>query len=203
MPYIIRPRRRHSAIAATCAALFALGAGSAQAAPPSKEAACKEPALSQPFLNEGDSRYYALAPGQTTESFGGSGWTLSGGATVKSTTLPNGQTGTVLDLPSGSKAVSPVFCVTSEYPTARARVRNVVGTKGVGFFVSYAETKTEIKPASGGQLVGSGTAWTLSNDMNMRPGALEGWQKVQIELVALADKSEYQIDNLYIDPYRR
>jgi hypothetical protein len=44
----------------------------------------------------------------------------------------------VLDLPSGSKAVSPTICVTTEFPTARTMVRNVVGAEGVFFYVSYA-----------------------------------------------------------------
>ena len=52
----------------------------------------------------------------------------------------------VLDLPSGSKAVSPTICVTSSYPTARTMVRNVIGAEGVFFYVSYAGTKTWATP---------------------------------------------------------
>src|SRR5438874_1204907 len=121
MPYIVRPRRFPGGVVAACAALLVFGAASAQAATsPAKETSqCKEPTLTQPFQDAGDNNYYVLAPGQTPGNFEGTGWTLSGGASIKTTTLADGSTGYVLDLPSGSKAVSPSFCVTSLYPTER------------------------------------------------------------------------------------
>src|SRR6202007_2713862 len=95
---------------------------------------CGEGEFSQPFTSFKDNNWYTLVPGQSAEGFNGEGWELSGGASVQTTTLPDGSTGTVLDLPSGSKAVSPRTCVTSWYPTARAYVRNVVGGEGVQFY---------------------------------------------------------------------
>jgi hypothetical protein len=211
MPYMVRPRRFPSSALATCVALLVLGAGSAQAAK-SKESSlltltqasqCVEPTLTQPFLYEGDSHYYTLTPGQAPDNFGGSGWVLSGGASIKKTTLQDGSTGSVLDLPSGAKAVSPNFCITSEYPTARPVVRNVVGSSGVFFYVSYFGTSTWEDPKNTGQFHGSGSQWTVPPPINMQPENVLGWQIVRLTLVGGGTTSDYQLYNLYIDPYRR
>jgi hypothetical protein len=205
MPYIVRPRRFPSGAVAACTALLVFGAASAQAASsPAKETSqCKEPVLTQPFLYAGDSNYYVLAPGQTPDNFEGTGWTLSGGASITTTTLADGSTGYVLDLPSGSKAVSPSFCVTSLYPTARTLVRDVSGSQGVYLNVSYEGTATWNKPKNTGQVHGSGTAWTLSTPVNLQPENVTGWQVLRLTLVPGGTKSDFQLYNLYIDPYRR
>src|SRR5690349_19314461 len=85
---------------------------------------CVENELSQPFLYAKDTNLYTLIPGESPVNFGGEGWQLSGGAQIVTETLQDGASGQVLDLPSGSEAVSPVICVTSAYPTARGIVRN-------------------------------------------------------------------------------
>jgi hypothetical protein len=185
-------------------AVAACGAFSVPAASASVDtSACHDPELSQPFRSWNDDRSYTLVPGQTADNFDGSGWTLSGGATITTTTLGEGATGSVLDLPSGSVAESPVICVKSDYPIARMMVRNVIGGDGVFFYVSYAGTKTETKPKNTGQLHGKGTDWTLSNPLNVDPGKSDGWQRVRIFLVAGGDSSEFQIYNLYVDPRMR
>ncbi len=165
--------------------------------------ACHDPALSQPFLSWNDTNPYMLVPGETADNFDGGGWTLSGGASAATTTLADGAMGSVLDLPSGSTAESPVICVKSDYPSARTMVRNVTGGDGVFFYVSYAGTKTETTPKNTGQLHGKGTDWTLSNPLNVDPGKSDGWQPARIVLVAGGHASEFQIYNLYVDPRMR
>lgn len=78
----------------------------------------------------------------------GTGWTLSGGARVVHTELPDGTTESVLDLPAGSTAISPVMCVTSDYPEARADVRALSGGGGVAMSVAYQGTTTVEPPAA-------------------------------------------------------
>ena len=175
-----------------------------QAASASVDAsACHDPALSQPFLSWNDTNPYMLVPGETADNFDGGGWTLSGGASTTTTTLADGATGSVLDLPSGSTAESPVICVKSDYPSARTMVRNVTGGDSVRFFVSYAGKKTETEPKKTGDLHGKGTAWTLSDPLNVDPGKSDGWQLVRIILAAGGDHSEFQVYNLYVDPRMR
>ena len=117
--------------------------------------------------------------------------------------MKNGTTGKVLDLPSGSKAVSPIFCVTNEYPTARTIVRDLSGSQGVYLNVSYEGTTTWNKPKNTGQFHGNNTEWTLSGSLNLQPENVTGWQVLSITLVPGGTKSDFQTYNFYIDPYVR
>src|SRR5436309_15980465 len=108
-------------------------------------------------------------PAAAAWTFDATGWTLNGGARIVTTTLHDGSTSTVLDLPSGSKAMSPEVCVTSAYPTARGWVRDVKGSEGVFFYVSYAGTSSWTTPKNTGQIHGNGTNWGLVTPVNLQP----------------------------------
>ena len=173
---------------------------------------CSAPALSQPFLSWQDTNWYALAAGQSANNFNGTGWVLSGGARIVPTALANGTTGSVLDLPSGSQAVSPTICLTSDYPTARMMVRNLSGSNGgnVTFSVSYAGTSSASAPLKTGTFKTTGNQgvsgnWLLSQPADLQPSAtVSGWQPMQIVLAPSGPKkSEFQICNLYVDPRMR
>jgi hypothetical protein len=198
MPLISR-----RALVALALASAALAIAAAPAAATADTSVCSNPTLTQPFLTWGDKNWYALVPGQNPDSFLGTGWTLSGGATIKTTTLGDGTTGPVLNLPSGSKAVSPIFCVTSSYPTARMMVRNVKGSEGVFFYVSYEGTSTWNTPKNTGQVHGQNTAWTLATPVNLQPYNVSGWQPMRITLIPGGTTSDFQIYNLYDDPYSK
>src|SRR5689334_20773879 len=68
---------------------------------------CTDPTLSQPFQWARDNNWYTLVPGQSPGSFDGAGWSMSRGAHVATARLGGSSIGTVLDLPSGARAVSP------------------------------------------------------------------------------------------------
>jgi hypothetical protein len=161
-------------------------------------ASCVDPALTQPFLSAGDANWYTLAPGENAGSFDGSGWTLTGGASIRAG--QNGA-GAVLDLPSGAQAISPPMCVASDYPTARTMVRDVVGAEGVQVSVAYAGTKTESAAQSVGQFHGQRSAWTLSNPVNIHPGNLPGWQLVRFALTGAGTRGDFQVYNFWVDPH--
>lgn len=204
MPLVIHPRlgRRLSEAAALAAGLLALTSSSAGAATALDTSTCAPPPLTQPFLAWKDKLWYALAPGQQHDDFTAAGWTLSGGASVMSQQLADGTSHQVLDLPSGSKAVSPTMCVTSDYPTARTMVRNVVGGEGVFFYVSYMGTKTWDAPKNTGQVHGKDKSWTLSDPVKVQPGKVAGWQIVRFTFVPGGTTSRFQVYNFYVDPYR-
>lgn len=162
--------------------------------------ACSAPPLSQALLSFGDSNWYTMTPGESLDNFDGGGWTLTGGAQIQTTDLADGQTGSVLDLPSGSTAVSPTICVDSGYKTARTEVRDVVGSQGVHFFVSYAGTKTADSPQDTGQVHGHKSDWTLSDSVNVQPSNTTGWQLVRFTLVPGGKSSDFQIYNFWLDP---
>jgi hypothetical protein len=203
MPYVIdRPHKR--TLLAACGVLLAL-VFMAVAARPAAAAAtsCSTPSLTQVFSSFGDTNWYALPGGESYDSFSGAGWTLSGGAKLVRTTLYDGSTGYVLDLPSGSKAVSPNMCVSANYPTMRTMVRNVVGSEGVFFYVEYQGTSTWGHPKNTGQVHGQATAWTLATPVNIQPSNVSGWQIARFTFIPGGTTSDFQLYNFYIDPYGR
>jgi hypothetical protein len=199
MKYAVLARRT----ASLAVAIAALGAGSAQAdtVTPVDTSSCADPLVSQPFLSAHDNHWYTLMPGEETGGFDGTGWQLSGGASIVTTTLADGSTASVLDLPSGAKAVSPTMCVTSAYPVARTMVRDVKGSEGVFFYVSYEGTKTWDTPKNTGQVHGNKASWTLSGNVNVQPGKTAGWQPVRFMLVAGGTTSDFQLYDFYVDPH--
>jgi hypothetical protein len=189
--------------AAGLAVLFAaVAGGSAQAATPVTQEACSQPdySFSQPFSSVKDTNWYTLAPGQSVNSFDGTGWTLSGGAKLVTTTLADGSTGTVLDMPAGSTAVSPPMCVSAAYPSARAQVRDVVGAPSVHLFVQYTNTKSWVKPLAVGTFAGK-TQWVNSQPLNLHPGNLYGWQQETFTLTGGDNGTDAQVYNFYVDPH--
>lgn len=179
-------------IAAGCG-LFS--AGSAIASTTS----CSEAALTQPFLSWGDSNWYTPMTGDTPDNFNGTGWTLSGGARIVTTTLADGTIGQILDMPYGAVAISPTMCLSSSYPTARTMIRDLVGAQGVNFYVSYPG-----QPGwkNTGQLHGAST-WTLSGDANLQTSSLSGWQLGQFEFANVSPGTDTQLYNYYVDPYSK
>jgi hypothetical protein len=201
-----RIRRRPAlALAALATAIAVLPVASAAAETPTITPAseCGPQTMAQPFHSAGDQNWYTLMYGQSENAFDGSGWTLSGGASIQTTTLADGSTSTVLDLPSKSQAVSPTICVTSDYPRMRTMVRNVKGSEGVFFYVSYLGTSTWDKPKNTGQFHGDGTSWTLADPINLQPYNVAGYQTVKFTLKPGGTKSRFQVYNLYVDPRLR
>jgi hypothetical protein len=164
---------------------------------------CGAQELSQPFGYANDNNYYATPNGESPDRFGGEGWQLSGGAKIVTTTLADRSVGQVLDLPSGSKAVSPVMCVTSEYPVARGIVRNVKGSEGVFFYVEYEGTNTWGNPKNTGQVHGNQNEFTLVTPVNMQPENIFGWQPMRITLIPGGSTSNFEVYDLFVDPRLR
>jgi hypothetical protein len=161
---------------------------------------CVEQSFTQEFISYNDNNWYAPVGGQDSGGFNATGWTLSGGAAIVTTTLPDGSTGRVLDLPSKATAVSPVECVTSKYPVARGFVRNVKGGEGVSFNVEYEGTSTWDNMKNTGQIHGANGAWEPSSQVNLQPFKTGGWQPMRIVLVGKGTTSEFQVYDLELDP---
>jgi hypothetical protein len=188
--------------ALSCAAVIAVAAATPAVAA-TTDTTCSPPALSQPFAAFGDRNFYALAPGGTFDDPAGGGWTLSGGASIVATTQPDRTVSGVLDLPSKAKAVSPIMCITADYPKARMWVRNLKGSEGVFFYVSYIVNGTWTSPKNTGQFHGDHSAWTLSNPMNVQPSSTPGWQQVRFTFIAGGSTSRFQVNDFWVDPRLR
>jgi hypothetical protein len=188
-------------LATAALALFAtpaLAVTASAPAPADPLSSCASPTFTQPFAALKDRHFYTLAPGG--EFAGDDGWQLTGGAQIVDTTQADGSTGGVLDLPSGSQAVSPVMCVSVDYPNARLAVRNVVGGEGVFFYVSYLKNGVWSLPKNTGQFHGQHSDWTVSNPVNLQPTKTSGWQQVRYILVPGGRASRFQVDDFWVDP---
>jgi hypothetical protein len=166
-------------------------------------AVCPGQSFSQPFEALKDANYYTLVEGS---EFNGpeEGWELKSGASIVEGTRPDGSTGGVLDLPSGSYALSPAVCVTLQYPTARGYVQNVEGGGGVTVGVYYAGAKSGPMGQAVGQLNAKrGGAWELSAPFNVKPqlgGSEEGVREVRFIYANMAKNSDFHLSGLYVDP---
>jgi len=156
------------------------------------------PALSTPFAHYGDSNLYAAVPGNALDNFSATGWTLSGGASIKTATLADGTSGSVLDLPTGAQAVSPPMCVQYDYPNARMMVRALTGTQGITVLAAYLTSSTSVATSYTNSSLGSG--WALSPVLQTHPGNQSGWQLVVFTLKAPSTSTDTQISNFYVDP---
>jgi len=174
-----------------------VASGPAHAATTPSASSCSDPnyTLTQPFSSSKDTNWYMLATGQTAGSFNGTGWTLTGGARIVTSTLADGTIGTVLDLPAGAKAVSPLICVDSDYPIARLYLRDVSGPPSVSMFVAYAGGSPS--PTNG---LAGGSSWGVSPPIQLHPGNLSGWQEAQYTFEGGAKGTEAQLYDFYIDP---
>lgn len=186
-------------------AAFPVGIASADT-PPSP--ACPGEQFSQPFLAFGDSQSYTLVPGESPDSFDGTDWILSGGASIVTTTLADGSTGQVLDLPAGSTAVSPPMCVSTGYPFGRMMSRVVAPPPGkpapkdghlpdphVTFSVAAVDGSDHERHMD---LPGK-VDWALTHKIPVAPGN-PGTGDVYFTFTAKPDSSELQVYNLYVDP---
>jgi hypothetical protein len=174
-------------------------AGGAQASTTSTTTSCTAPPVSQPFLSWGDSAWYSVAPGESYDNFAGTGWTLSGGAKIVSTTLADGRVGEILDLPSGAKAVSPATCVNDAYPYLKTIVRSTNhGTANIS--IAYLGTNGWGKDQSTGFVTSAQPVWTLSTQVKLVVGPMCGWQQARFTLVGTGTSADTEVYNFYLDP---
>jgi hypothetical protein len=193
MPMTRERVRRLATAAVLAAGLSTIPAAPAAAFGP----ACSTPTMTQAYAAWGDTSWYTLTPGQTPGDFNGNGWILLGGARIVTTQLDVGTTGHVLDLPAGSQAISPKFCVDPTYRTVRAMTRSVYGPANASLSFTYFWGRTAANDVSGD------SAWNPTPSLDLNPSTNSGWQLAKFTLTAGQNRGELQIYNLYIDPYSR
>jgi len=159
--------------------------------------ACPVPTDSQQFLSWGDRSLYTPAPGVSPDNFSGAGWVLSGGAKLINTVLADGSTGTVLDLPPGGSATSPVMCVESGEPIAR-QITRMVGTSASSNATTFYVTPAGSSKLGSGMPVLGQTGWALSPPDNIYPGS--GTESVYFTYQSHAKVGDLLVYDLYVDP---
>ena len=199
MAHVILPTRLRSMLLG----LGALAAGLMTVLPAQATAetttTCTEPVLSQPFLAFGDESWYSLTPGESNDNFAATGWTLSGGAKVVTTSLYDRTQGSVLELPTNAKAVSPATCVNNSYPYLRTMVRSYGG--GVKVSIAYANTSGGWGSAKqAGEVKSTKSEWQVSNKVKLESGPYTGWHLAQFTLTGTGNSAHSEIYNFYLDP---
>ena len=179
--------------------LAAAGALAALAlAAPQAQAACSELPLERTFLPWHDLAFYQEAPDSGFEA--GGSWTLAGDAAVVDGNQPYFAGSKSLELPPGASATTAPICVTVEHPTIRFFARNTGST------LAPLTVTVQFKTLLGlpaelpvGEIVG-GAQWGPTAPLLLLGNLLSN--EVRFRFTP-AQGSEWQIDDVYVDPYSK
>jgi hypothetical protein len=223
VPFVTNHWRRPGAVlAVVVGALSLLSAGPASAAtvkdPKLVKGAAANPlgcvvnnVLSKPLAGLGDLADYALAPGGNFES-GAAGWLLTGSAAVvagnESAHVGAPTDRSSLALPFGSTATSSTMCIDGTYPSFRIFARNTGSAKStLKVEVLYMDGKGKIVGSGSGTIAGTAATWQLSNVLNIgvtfNTAVAAGAAPVAFRFTPSGGGGNWQIDDVYVDPYAR
>ncbi|MGN6277006.1 MAG: hypothetical protein ACTHNP_13915 [Solirubrobacterales bacterium] len=172
--------------------------------------ACSYTGAEQVFQPWGDSNSYVLAPNGGFEA-GGTGWALSGGAKTvegnESFYLNGAGDSHSLSLPSGSSAVSSPICMALDTPTFRLLARNT-GDTSSGLRVEAIYPLLGLIHTKTISTVYAGPSWAPSQQMStvLTLSTIVGTlipSSVQIRITPVGSGGNWQVDDLYIDPFAR
>jgi hypothetical protein len=210
MPYVIRPpvRRMIPTAALFVAAAFALlfPALSSAVTP----TGCADVAVSNPFSIFGDNADYFLAKKGDFET-DTKGWNFSPGTKIVNDNESydvggNSDTKSLSIQPSG-RVVSTHFCIDERYPHVRFFAKQSDGSDGLlSVSARWSDALNVQQEVPLGTLAGSGfSSWAPSSLMVMA-GVVQltdqgNTQSVQLVFTPLS--GTWQIDDVYVDPYRR
>jgi hypothetical protein len=198
----VRAKVLVTAVAAIFA--FAAFAGSASAA------SCGYTGAKQVFAPWGDSHSYVLASDGGFEA-GGSGWALSRGAAVvagnESYYLNNTADVASLSLPAGSTAASPPICMSLDTPLFRMVARNT-GDPSSKLKVEAVYSLLGLVRTNVVNTVTAGPNWAPAQPMSPVLGlsTIVGTlipSSIQIRITPLDSKGQWQVDDLFVDPFAR
>ena len=205
MPYVTYPRVRKGLC--RLATMTALGVFASTGV----AAACATQPTTQPFTQFGDTNSYFVAPGGNFEP-GQAAWQLNGATIARGSEFydvsGNASDSQSLALKSGTDAISPAFCVDSTMPGFRFFARQSRPGPGTAVTVQALYTDAAGNAAQSTVAVlpdGSGSNWTptaslgLATLLNVPFG--QSWQ-VQLRFSVTNGPGQWQIDDVYVDPYR-
>jgi len=191
------------ALLTTVVAFVAL-AGTAQAA------SCPSAGAKQAFSQWGDQRNYVLAPDGGFEA-AAQGWDLEGGARTvagnESFYLNSPFDHISLSLPAGSSAGSPPVCMDIGTPSFRMVARNTGDpTSKLRVTASYRLLGLLRTQTFGTVTAGSAWAPTAPQSTVLTLSTIVGTlipSAIEIRVTPLDSRGNWQVDDLYIDPFAR
>lgn len=194
--------RKLIAVAATAFVVSAFAATGAQA--------CSYTGAEQVFQPWGDQHSYVLAPDGGFEA-GGTGWALTGGATAvsgnESFYLNNAGDSRSLSMPAGSSALSPPICMSIDTPIFRLFARNT-GDPSSGLRVEATYVLLGLVRTKAISTVYAEPDWAPSQQLStvLSLSTVVGTvtpSSIQIRITPLGSGGQWQVDDLYIDPFAR
>lgn len=172
--------------------------------------ACDYRGAEQVFRPWGDNHFYVLAPDGGFEG-GGSGWSLSGGAATvagnESFYLNDSADSRSLSLPAGSSALSPPICMSLDTPIFRLLARNT-GDPSAGLRVEASYKLLGLVRTKTVSTVKADPNWAPSQQMStvLTLSTIVGTlipSSIQIRITPVGSGGQWQVDDLYIDPFSR
>jgi hypothetical protein len=211
------------------AAVAALGVTAPTAGAKVSNEPCDSPPSSKVFSQFNDLKTYFLAPDGGFEA-GADGWNLDGGASVvdgnESFNLNDAADSKSLSLPAGSDATSPKVCVSRKHPQFRFVAKRTLPpapetdptdttTHGGSTHVAEPRLRVEIIYLNGkghrktrvAAKLRAGDAWQPTKKIAIATGRATGRGKhksgdVKFRFTPIGGTADWQIDDLYVDPYR-
>jgi hypothetical protein len=157
-----------------------------------------------------DQRNYVIAPDGGFEA-GASGWDLGGGARVVSENesfyLNGSGDSNSLALPAGSSAASPPVCMAIDTPVFRMMARNT-GDRRSRLRVTASYRLLGLLRTQTLGTVTAGSEWTPTDPQStvLTLSTIVGTlipSSIEIRVTPLDSTGNWQVDDLYIDPFHR
>jgi hypothetical protein len=197
-----------SRLRVTVARIAALACLGLFVAPGVALASCPAPPVSTPFSQWGDTNSYFSVPGGAFEGTADQvGWALSGASLTSGNEpfLVNGSDDSQsLTIAGGGSATSPFFCVDNTMTSLRffAQQLSAGGGLRVQALVQSADGVTVVPLAR--LLDGSMPAWAPTDPITGDTSGLSDDQSLMVALqfTVRATAASWQIDDVYVDPYR-
>lgn len=172
--------------------------------------ACSYSGAEQVFKPWGDQKNYVLAPDGGFEA-GASGWSLNGGAKVvagnESYYLSDAGDSNSLALPAGSSVASPPICMSLDTPSFRLMAKNTgnpssrLRVEAVYNLLGLVRTKVVSNLTAGSSWAPTQSVSTVLG-LSTIVGTLIP-SAIQIRITPLDATGNWQVDDLYIDPFSR
>lgn len=198
-----------AAIATIGGLLLAAGPAQADGVLVPSAGKCPDAGASRAFARWHDRAYYVLVGDGGFEN-GAQGWTLSRGATVVAGNEPwsvrSPGDRRALALAPGAHATSPPVCVSLGHPTVRFFARNTGSPLGLLAVQVVVKTSIGTLALPTGVVLNPSRSWSPTLPLPVLVNLLtllDGPTTVAFRFTALGRHSSWQIDDVYVDPWRK
>jgi hypothetical protein len=171
-------------------------------------ASCPTQPVTNPFSQWGDNNNYFLAPGGSFEGTTDQvGWTLSGASLTQGNEpfyVDSSSDSQSLTISGGGSAISPFFCVDNTMGSLRFFAQQIEAGGGLHVY-ALVQTANGVQTVPVARLFdGSMPSWAPTQPITGDTENLSDDQTLQValEFSVRASSASWQIDDVYVDPYR-